>query len=310
VTTLLTFRENVKGFFGRYDFVITPILKFILAFIVFHTLDVGFGYWAILGNPIVILMLSAICAFLPSEVITAIGGVIIVMESFKVSIDVGVLAVAMIIIFYCGYMRFVPQTGIIVLLVPILNTIHLTYALPILLGFIVGPAAIVPAIFGLLLDYCEGSLSDIVKVMAASTEEDTAVSGYQYVINGFVTNKELLYSFVVMAFVILVTYCIYRLSFEHAWIISFVVGGILNITLFLIGNVLVLINVDILPIVYGTIIGIVIAVIVQFCKGIVDYQRTELLQFEDDEYYYYVKAIPKMSISGSNKNIKHINSKS
>jgi hypothetical protein len=57
VTTLLTFRENVKGFFGRYDFVITPILKFILAFIVFHTLDVGFGYWAILGNPIVILML-------------------------------------------------------------------------------------------------------------------------------------------------------------------------------------------------------------------------------------------------------------
>jgi len=52
-----------------------------------------------------------------------------------------------------------------------------------------------------------------------------------------------------------------------------------------------------------------LAVVLQFCKGIVDYQRTELLQFEDDDYYYYVKAVPKLSVSESNKNIKHINSK-
>ena len=59
----------------------------------------------------------------------------------------------------------------------------------------------------------------------------------------------------------------------------------------------------------GSLIGILIAVVIQFGKGIVDYQRTELLQFEDDDYYYYVKAIPKLSVAESNKNVKHINSK-
>ena len=40
-----------------------------------------------------------------------------------------------------------------------------------------------------------------------------------------------------------------------------------------------------------------------------DYQQTEHLQFEDDEYYYYVKAVPKMTVSEVNKSVKHINSK-
>ena len=39
----------------------------------------------------------------------------------------------------------------------------------------------------------------------------------------------------------------------------------------------------------------------------VDYARSENLQFEDDEYYYYVKAIPKVSISTPEKTVKRIN---
>ena len=29
----------------------------------------------------------------------------------------------------------------------------------------------------------------------------------------------------------------------------------------------------------------------------VDYSRTERVQFEDDEYYYYVKAVPKVVVA-------------
>ena len=38
----------------------------------------------------------------------------------------------------------------------------------------------------------------------------------------------------------------------------------------------------------------------------VDYSRTERLEFEDDEYYYYVKAVPKMTISQAQREIKTI----
>ena len=91
--------------------------------------------------------------------------------------------------------------------------------------------------------------------------------------------------------------------------VSFLVAGVLNIVLFLVGSVTLTIEMSIGAILLESIVGVLIAMLFQFWKGIVDYQRTEVLQFEDDDYYYYVKAIPKLSVSESNKNVKHINSK-
>jgi hypothetical protein len=33
------------------------------------------------------------------------------------------------------------------------------------------------------------------------------------------------------------------------------------------------------------------------------------VQYEDDEYYYYVKAVPKITITGEDVKVKHINGK-
>lgn len=38
-----------------------------------------------------------------------------------------------------------------------------------------------------------------------------------------------------------------------------------------------------------------------------DYSRTEHTQFEDDEYYYYVKAVPKINVVAPEMNVKRIN---
>ncbi len=309
MTTLLTFRENIKAFFCRYDYIIIPVLKLILAFVLFFTLNSGFGYMPLLNKMGILFLLAFVCAFLPTELITIIGGFMIILQSFQVSLDVALLSLAVILIFYCGYMRLITKTGIIVLVVPICYVCHLTCALPIVLGFLVGPSAIIPVIFGVILYYYQKSLGDLVNVLAASTEEDDAIQGFQYILSSMLSNKTMLFTFIVFASVILVTYALYRLSFEYSWMVSFFVGGILNIVLFLVGSVVLSIDVEIVPILIGSLVGILIAFIIQFGKGIVDYQKTELLQFEDDEYYYYVKAIPKLSISESNKNVKRINSK-
>jgi hypothetical protein len=38
----------------------------------------------------------------------------------------------------------------------------------------------------------------------------------------------------------------------------------------------------------------------------VDYSRTERVQFEDDEYYYYVKAVPKNTVEPAAPRVKKI----
>ena len=69
------------------------------------------------------------------------------------------------------------------------------------------------------------------------------------------------------------------------------------------------ISVSVGAVVLGTLAALLIALVVDFFVLSVDYSRTEYTQFEDDEYYYYVKAVPKMSIAVSDKKLKKINSR-
>ena len=55
-------------------------------------------------------------------------------------------------------------------------------------------------------------------------------------------------------------------------------------------------------------LSLLLAVVLQFFVFNVDYSRTEKVQFEDDEYYYYVKAVPKIVVSKPEKKVKQINS--
>lgn len=40
------------------------------------------------------------------------------------------------------------------------------------------------------------------------------------------------------------------------------------------------------------------ATVIQFFRCIIDYGSAEYIEFEDDEYYYYVKAVPKVTTIG------------
>lgn len=53
------------------------------------------------------------------------------------------------------------------------------------------------------------------------------------------------------------------------------------------------------------IISMLVAAVVQFFSGVIDYTREERFEFEDEEYYYYVKAIPKVSMA-EEENIKKV----
>ena len=57
----------------------------------------------------------------------------------------------------------------------------------------------------------------------------------------------------------------------------------------------------------GTIGSAAIAIVIQFFRRALDYTAVENVQFEDDDYYYYVKAVPKINVSMPQMRVKRIN---
>ena len=68
------------------------------------------------------------------------------------------------------------------------------------------------------------------------------------------------------------------------------------------------IDINIVSIVISAVLAFVLGLITEFAILGVDYSRSEHTQFEDDEYVYYVKAVPKSFVAKKEKSIKTISS--
>lgn len=308
MTTLINIRDSVKDFLTKYEKIAIPVLKFVGMFLVLMSYTNIMGYSTQMNNPAVKFILSLICAFLPMQIMVLVAGLVGLLHMYAVGIDIAAVYLVMFILMYLLYVRFAPKHGWIIMILPLLYMLKLHYMIPIVISIFVGPVGIVPMIFGVIFYYFALHVKELVALLATASEENS-IQGFSYVINAMLSDKAMLLTILVFVLVIAVTYIIYRQSFEYSWLIAIGTGTILGIILFLVGGIVLEADVNVLVIFLGSIGGAVIALIAQFFKGVLDYSRTETVQFEDDEYYYYVKAVPKVKVSEQNVKVQKISSK-
>ncbi len=88
--------------------------------------------------------------------------------------------------------------------------------------------------------------------------------------------------------------------------IAMITGALLDVLVMLFGDLMYNTNLSIAGLIVGSVVSVALAKILEFFVFNVDYSRTEYVQFEDDEYYYYVKAVPKNTVTAPQKRVKTI----
>lgn len=120
-------------------------------------------------------------------------------------------------------------------------------------------------------------------------------------------NREMWCSIIAFAICLLLVYNVRRMSVDYSWEIAIIAGTLGNINAMAYGYIIMDIQLSYVSLIVGSVVAVIVALIVKFFVFSVDYTRTERLQFEDDEYYYYVKAVPKSSVAIPEKTVKRIN---
>ncbi len=308
MTSLLTIRDEIRGFFSEHDTIMTPLFRFLCAMVLLFGLVALYGYSTMFSGLVVILALSFLCAFLSEGFTLLIVGIISLVNCVSVSLEAAAIFALLYIVMFYLYIKYCPKTAYVVMFTPLLYLMNIHYIVPIVVGILLGPVGIVPAIFGVVIFYFSQYLSELNDLLAAAAEEDE-VQSFSYMVSGLLQDRKMVLTVIVFAIVIIVTYLIYRTSAKNAWYIAIIAGAVSEMFLMLIGGYTMEANVNAMTIIIGTLVGMCLAFVVQFFKGVVDYSRTEIVQFEDDEYYYYVKAVPKMTVSAKNVNVKKINTR-
>lgn len=306
MTALLELRENLKKIYNRNEAFILPVIKFLLSFIVLSIINGKMGYMTKLDNMAIVLIVSLLCSFLPTGFMAFFAMMFAVLHMYALSIETAAVGLVVFLLLYLLFLRFTAKEALVVVLTPVLCMLKLPYVMPVAMGLIGTPASCVSVGCGVVVYYLlQTVITNAPTINSMGAEEATAK--LRLLIDGMLGNKAMLVTIAAFAITVIVVYLIRRMSVDHSWTIAMVAGVMIEVMILLVGDLMYDTNLSIVSALLGAVVTLIACKIIEFFRFCLDYSRTEKVQFEDDEYYYYVKAVPKMTVAAPTNTVKKIN---
>ena len=305
MTALLEFKQKLKGFYAQYEMYLLPVLKFILAVVYFIWINSNMGYMKELDNIIVVLVLALICCILPSGMMIFTGCALMVAHCYALGIEVAGFLLVVILFMMILFLRFSTGKNIVMVFTPLAFAFDLPALLPVGCGLLSSAVSALPAAGGVIIYYFVRFVRIQSQVLSAPDAEIMAT--LTLLSDGIMKNGEMWITVVAFVAVVLVVNLIRTRMFDYAWRIAIVAGGVVYLVVMLAGGMMFGISIDMVPMIIYTVISVLLGIVLEFFVFGGDYTRTERLEYEDDEYYYYVKAVPKALVATSERSIKKIN---
>ncbi len=306
MTALLELRDKLKLIYSRNEVFILPVVKFLLAFIVLLVINNQMGYMTRIDSVAIVLVASLMCSFLPVGVITVFAALFSLLHMYALSLEVAIVGLAVYLLMFLLFFRFGTKDTLVVVLTPLLCFMKIPYIMPVAMGLLGTPLSAASVGCGVIVYYLLQAV--IVNAPTINTMGSADAMGkLRLVLDALLNNKAMVVTVVAFVITVIVVYIVRRMSIDYSWTIAMVAGVLLNMVILLIGDLIYETNISVVGAIFGNLLALGIAKVVEFFRFCVDYSRTEKVQFEDDEYYYYVKAVPKMTVAAPTKTVKHIN---
>ncbi|MDR2650606.1 MAG: hypothetical protein LBB94_12965 [Clostridiales bacterium] len=248
----------------------------------------------------VIMLLGILYVVLPATMSYALMIAVIGIQ-LSSNIEVAALTVLFLLCLLFFYMRLAPKESVLILFTLAAFYFKIPYLVPILAGLYCGVTALIPIGIGVFL-------WDLLPVMKLLMTYKSAGSNIMEIpktlgellpaiVNSVVTHQDWIFTAFIFAMVVLAVYGISRINLDYSKDISVGLGALLTVVSFIIARVLANMEANIASVVLYVVISAIIAEIVRFFDIVLDYSRSERVEFEDEDNYYFVKVVPKVLLA-------------
>lgn len=311
MATLLELKQILKSYYVKFEFYITLVWKFFLTLITLNVINSKIGCQEALTSPLIVLMCSLLCAILPQTFIVILSGLFIMAHLWALSMETAVIALAVFLIMYLLYYRFSPNDSTVLILTALCFYLRIPYVMPLAVGLLGSAHTVVSVAFGVVVYYYLNYIADNTSIfISGSADSDTSaavISRVQSIVDGVFASKVMISVIAVFAITTIIVYILRRLSIKHSWDVAIVAGTITLMIGILVANVVSNAGFSVIGVILGSVFAGLLMKVLEFFAFNLDYKRIENVQFEDDDYYYYVKAIPKVSVATPDRKVKQIN---
>ncbi|MDR1765485.1 MAG: hypothetical protein LBR77_05255 [Lachnospiraceae bacterium] len=302
----LLVKERLRLFYSKFYLLVRFLAKFALAFACMYALTHAVGYMQRIKGWPVILGVSAVCALLPYSGAAILLGGVMLAHLQAVSLDVcalmGVFLFAVAVLYY----GFSPGDCYLLLLSPLLCALKVPYLLPLIVGMGTNLAGIIPIACGAVVYHMLVYVKASAGVWADMGDMDI-LERFVQTLGEMLSDRMMFVMVAVLAVGALATFLIKKLSVDYAWVLALAGGLMAQLVALFVGQLQFDIPMDIAQVAVGMLVCALLACVAWLFLFSVDYSRTEYTQFEDDGYYYYVKAVPKIAVSMPDVQVRRLN---
>lgn len=304
--TILILRQKLIGIYKLNEDKINILAKFIAGIAVFlcmSSLSLGnFGGTKKIG----IILIGSIFAVVSSPtVFIAISGIGAVVFIAAASVETAVIAAILFFLLFVFYGRIFSKASLLFIAMLVCFKIKIPYVVPILGGIYFGAEAILPCFAAMFINQMTPLFVSLVQMsptaeFSVSTMPDILFNMYTYI---FTDGLEVLRGSAYAAAVMIITT-------SAAWAVSSLHINYEKETAIAVSAVVTVIGMFLAVIIGGstfsvfglplfTAVSAVIAYIISLFDDLPDYRHTERVKFQDKNYVYYVKAVPKIKMPES-----------
>ncbi|NDL67203.1 hypothetical protein [Anaerotalea alkaliphila] len=310
MTFLYEMKDWMANFYRRYEGILKPFGKFLVSLGALRYLNAFFSLVPLLGSPWLHLLLAAVAAFVPATWFLLLLMVFTGAQLMARSVEAALIVFLGMVVLYLMFVRLQPDLAYLVLLVPLLEQWKLGILLPLVAGLFLSGTAVIPLGVGVVLYRMSAYVPGMLEIGGGGSTlydlPEVMVGMYKYLSQAAMHDMAMLLTVLVFSAVVLSMRFVRGLPVRQVFYLAIAVGAAVNLLGFFLGSVLLKVEVSIGGLVAGTLVAGALTALFQFFRFSLDYQRSEKVQFEDDDHYYYVKVVPKVKLAKAVKEVKKI----
>ena len=299
----VTVRDNIRNVISKNDVWANRIFKGLMALVCILVINMNFGYSEVLSKGWITAVLAVLCAFVPGSAFSLVMMIYLLIQLASLSADVALVALILFVVSYVVCAIYQGHQLYNLIGIPVAYQIHVPYAMSLQSALFGGASEVTTVLCGSVLTYYLKSVNEHASQFLDSQEN---VSVSDILMNGMLANTMFYVFLIAMTVMFLTTYVIRCSNIAHAWIYAVLVGILVEFIILLAGYVLLNRSSQIPWLIGGNLIALALGVATNYIFLDLDYSRSEKVQFEDDEYYYYVTAVPKIRLEKETKEVKKI----
>ena len=274
----------------------------------FTVINMNIGFMEKISRFPIALILALVCAILPVNATIWLAAFVVLADMYALSMEVAVTTLVLFAALFFLYFRFAPKDGFAAVLTPVCFKLNIPYVMPIGCSLLRDAYSVVAIICGTVIYYFLDGIhqnSGTLKNVVADGETAATTSKFDISVGQLLSNKEMYLVIAIFTITAIVVYLVRRLEVEHAWTLAIISGVLIEVVGLFAGYLVLNVSGKTLGLLIGNILSLLISFVIQFLFMNLDYARTERVQFEDDDYYYYVKAVPKKMVAVKEVTVKH-----